>query len=223
MKIPLFPLDLVLFPGAALPLHIFEDRYRQMVRECVDGNLAFGVVRARREGMAVIGCMAHIVAVTQEYPDGRFDILCQGKERFEIEMLDDTRDFLQADVALFHDRAPEMDMDMGMGMGRDGALDSTRLQREQCAAMHFELTHLAAEETGDGEPAAFPWLDLNASISFQLAAVIPSDLGFKQELLGLRSDAQRCERLIEFYSTVLPKLRRGALAVRSAARTGMVM
>ncbi|MHB1698661.1 MAG: LON peptidase substrate-binding domain-containing protein [Acidobacteriaceae bacterium] len=223
MKIPLFPLDLVLFPGAALPLHIFEDRYRQMVRECVDGNLAFGVVRARREGMAVIGCMAHIVAVTQEYSDGRFDILCQGTERFEIEMLDDTRDFLQAEVALFHDRAPEMGMDRDKGRGRDGALDSTRLQREQCAAMHFELTHLAAEETEGAEPAVFPWLDLNASISFQLAAAIPADLGFKQELLGLRSDAQRCERLIEFYSAVLPKLRRGALAVRSAARTGMVM
>ncbi len=219
MKIPLFPLDLVLFPGAALPLHIFEERYRQMVRECVDGNMAFGVVRARREGMAVIGCTANILAVTQEYPDGRSDILCQGRDRFEIEMLDDSRDFLQAEVALFSDDEAGPDADPGTNCG----LDSTRNQREQCAAMHFELMHLAGDEAESADPAGFPWLDLNGLISFQLAALIPSDMEFKQELLGMRSDAQRCACLIDFYSIVLPKLRRNGAAGGSSAGNGMVM
>ena len=202
MKIPLFPLDLVLFPGAPLPLHIFEDRYREMVRECLERQSGFGVVRARREGLAVIGCTAVIVAVLNRYEDGRLDILCEGRDRFEIEMLDDTRSYLQAEVDLLHDNGEE----------------STRSQREQCVAMHFELLHLSDEEAQQ-----FPQLDLDSSVSFQLAASIPSDLGFKQELLGIRSDAQRSQRLIEFYQAVLPKLRRGAMAVKGSATNGHVM
>jgi Lon protease-like protein len=81
MKIPLFPLEVVLFPGAALPLHIFESRYKEMIGECLAGKSAFGVVRAQREGLAVIGCTAEIIRILEKYPDGRLDILCQGSQR----------------------------------------------------------------------------------------------------------------------------------------------
>jgi Lon protease-like protein len=58
MKIPLFPLEVVLFPEAALPLHIFEDRYKEMIGVCLTEKIAFGVVCAQREGLAVVGCTA---------------------------------------------------------------------------------------------------------------------------------------------------------------------
>ena len=103
MKIPLFPLEVVLFPEAALPLHIFEDRYREMVSVCLAEKIAFGVVCAQREGLAVVGCTAEIVRVLEKYPDGRMDILCQGSRRFEIENLDNSRSFLQAEVDFFDD------------------------------------------------------------------------------------------------------------------------
>ena len=63
MKIPLFPLGTVLFPKAALPLHIFEERYREMVGECLRDEAEFGVVRAEREQMALVGCTAKIARV----------------------------------------------------------------------------------------------------------------------------------------------------------------
>ena len=103
MKVPLFPLDVVLFPGTPLPLHIFEERYKEMVRECRTEQTSFGVVRAQREGLAVIGCMAKIVRILHEYEDGRLDILCEGGERFEIELLDNSLDFLQTEVDFFTD------------------------------------------------------------------------------------------------------------------------
>ena len=215
MKIPLFPLDVVLFPGAVLPLHIFEERYREMMRECLDRDLAFGVVRARREGMAVIGCSANIVALVNQYSDGRFDLLCQGRERFEIELVDDSRDFLQAEVKLFVDEAAQGESPK--------TIDSTRAQREQCAAMHFELAQLTSSAADEDEAVSFPRLDLDDAISFQLAEAIPCDLGFKQELLSLRSDAQRCRRLIEFYRTVLPKLRQSSPGGKPTSGNGMVM
>ncbi len=197
MRIPLFPLDTVLFPGTALPLHIFEERYREMIGECLTQDKEFGVVRAEGDKLAIIGCTAKVVRVLEHYPDGRMDILCEGERRFEIEGLDESRTFLQADVDFFEDE----------GAG------STRMEREECAALHFATLHLA----GIDSPAMH--LDLNAPVAFQLADALPSDLGFKQQLLGSRSDADRTTRLRDFYNEMLPKLQ----SVAGDAPSGRVM
>jgi Lon protease-like protein len=184
MRIPLFPLNTVLFPGAALPLHIFEERYREMVGECLAKKQPFGVVRADGEQMSIVGCTAKIVRVVERYEDGRMDILCEGETRFEIEGLDESRTFLQADVEFFED---------------EGAR-STRDDREDCAALHFATLQMAGIQ-----PAAIH-LDLNAPVAFQLADALPSDPGFKQQLLASRSDADRTKKLRDFYNDMLPRL-----------------
>jgi len=201
MKIPLFPLEVVLFPQAALPLHVFEDRYKEMIGVCLAEKTAFGVVCAQREGLAVVGCSAEIVRVLQAYPDGRLDILCQGSKRFEIENLDNTRSFLQAEVDFFDDEG----------------LSATRAMREECTSLHFEVLELMG---GERSHRAF---DLNEPVAFRLAWASPTDLGFRIELLASRSDAYRTERLIAFYSAMLPKLRRGVQASATAGRNGHVM
>lgn len=202
MKIPLFPLDLVLFPGAALQLHIFEERYKQMIGECLQCQGEFGMVRARREGLAIVGCTARIVTVMHRYSDGRLDILCRGERRFEIESLVEGRSFLEAEVDFLPDQEPS----------------STRRDREQCAALHLEMMELS----GDG-PADFPLLDLDQPIAYLLASAIPADLEFKQDLLHLHSDSERTARLMEFYQLILPKLQRGSIGARMAERNGFVM
>ncbi|HVW77251.1 MAG TPA: LON peptidase substrate-binding domain-containing protein [Alloacidobacterium sp.] len=201
MKVPLFPLDVVLFPGTPLPLHIFEERYKEMISECLSEKSCFGVVRAQQEGLAVIGCMARIVRVLHTYDDGRLDILCEGQDRFEIELLDNSRSFLEAEVDFFSD---------------DGD-PSTRAMREECVALHFEVFELAGIEH---QPAH---VDLDLPISFQLAWALPADLGFKQQLLSLRSDAERTRRLCEFYKIMLPKLHLSAHAAKTARGNGHVM
>lgn len=194
MRIPLFPLETVLFPGTALPLHIFEQRYREMVADCLSGDKVFGVVRSDGDQMAIIGCTAKIVRVVKRYEDGRLDILCEGVRRFEIEALDESRTFLQADVEFFEDE----------GAG------STRPDREDCAALHFATLHLA------GIQSPTMHLDLNAPVAFQLADSLPSDLTFKQQLLASRSDAERTTQLREFYNDVLPRLRAKESMARAA-------
>jgi len=201
MKIPLFPLDVVLFPDASLPLHIFEERYKEMIGICIEEESAFGVVRAHQEGLAVIGCTARIVRVLQRYSDGRLDILCQGDLRFEIEMLENSRAFLEAEVDFFED---------------DGAVASREL-REECAALHFETLELAGIEV------ATMHLSLDRPVSFELASALPADLGFKQQLLSMRSDEERTERLRDFYQAILPKLRTTATAVKGSGHNGHIM
>jgi Lon protease-like protein len=98
--LPLFPLDLVLLPGVPLPLHIFEPRYKEMIQECLDQKTVFGMIRSKEEKLAAIGCTAEIINVLKKYPDGRMDILAEGKRRFELLQVNQDRSFLQEIMAL---------------------------------------------------------------------------------------------------------------------------
>src|SRR5512138_3183307 len=102
--LPLFPLDLVLFPGTPIPLHIFEERYKEMIGECLAQKRPFGVVRAMAtQAVAEVGCTADIVEVVKKYDDGKLDIVCEGRRRFEVVQLDQERSFLRAEVNFFDD------------------------------------------------------------------------------------------------------------------------
>src|ERR1700740_2272507 len=79
VRLPLFPLNVVLLPGADLPLHIFEPRYRQMVKSCLENKTEFGMLLSLPKGVARVGCTAEILEVVKRYPDGRMDILTIGR------------------------------------------------------------------------------------------------------------------------------------------------
>lgn len=203
MKIPLFPLDVVLLPGAALPLHIFEPRYKEMAGLCLQQKSGFGVVRAQRHGMAVTGCMASIVSVLRRWPDGRMDILCRGEGRFQVRALDAGRSYLQAEADFFDDI--------------DSACPREDLQR--CVALHREMQWL----TGNDGTGVIPPAGPGAPVSFLLAAEAPMGLDLKQWLLESRSERLRLARMEEFYNALLPRLRTGVLACGAANSAGRVM
>jgi len=184
--LPLFPLDLVLLPGVPLPLHIFEARYKEMIGECLAQKQPFGVVRAREEGMAEVGCTAEILTVTKEYEDGKMDIVTQGRERFEVMQINQERSFLQAEVFYFQDEP-------GGGARQD---------IEQALRLHNEILALAGAEQEQASAAEDPQL------SFHLAGVLPLDLDFKQTLLGMKSEAERLRGIIAYFEALLPGLRR---------------
>jgi uncharacterized protein len=108
--LPLFPLGAVLYPGMLLPLHIFEERYRQLVRDLLDGAepCRFGVIAIRKgretgidgvHSLYEIGCTATLRRVDR-HEDGRFDIVAAGTRRFRLLGLDETRPYLQGEVEL---------------------------------------------------------------------------------------------------------------------------
>src|SRR5690349_4318794 len=110
-RIPLFPLNVVLLPGADLPLHIFEPRYREMVRKCLDEQTEFGVLLSLPKGIVRVGCSAEIIDVVKRYQDGRMDILTVGRAPFRIvELLNSESlaedQLLQGDVDYLDDRGP---------------------------------------------------------------------------------------------------------------------
>jgi len=105
--IPLFPLELVLMPSMPLPLHIFEERYKLMIGECLEQKREFGVVYQKGSDMKKIGCTANIVQVLRRFDDGRLDIMTQGVNRFRIEHIYEDKPYLQAEVIYFDDERKE--------------------------------------------------------------------------------------------------------------------
>lgn len=187
--LPLFPLELVLFPGVPLPLHIFEPRYKEMIAECLERKQLFGVVRASSEGVADIGCTAEIMSVIKKYDDGRMDILTRGVERFEVIHVNQEREFLQAEIAVVEDE-PD----------KPAAQVVT-----QAVRLHAEIAKLAGTEpSGPDEKAG--------NLSFLLAGSLPLDLDFKQKLLSTLSEAKRLEAVVSYLEAILPGLRRAAKA-----------
>ena len=103
-RIPLFPLNVVLLPGADLPLHIFEPRYRKMVRGCLDNKTEFGMLLALSDGVAGTGCTAEILEVVKTHDDGRMDILTVGREPFRVVELFTDDPLLEGAVDYLDDR-----------------------------------------------------------------------------------------------------------------------
>jgi Lon protease-like protein len=197
--LPLFPLDVVLFPGTPLPLHIFEPRYKEMIGECRAERRHFGVVRALDEGLAEVGCTAEIVNVVKEYPDGRLDLVAEGRQRFELVRVNQERSFLQAEVLMIDDDP--------------GAIPQQDISR--AVALHSELAAIAGakQDLSGSEPSL---------LSFHLAASLPLDLDFKQKLLSLSSEPERLSLFINYLETIIPNIRRTASAREKAGGNGHV-
>jgi len=199
--LPLFPLELVLFPGMALPLHIFEPRYKEMIGECLEHDSPFGIVRAIKDGIAQIGCSAEVVTVVKKYDDGRMDIVTQGLRRFEVLEINQDRSFLQADVKFLEE-------------DRDEAEDA----RKKALDLHHSLLLMAA--SGQTVPTIEPPEEL---LSFYLISQLPVDLDFKQTILAMPSESKRLATLMEYYEAILPKLGRMMQAKKKSGSNGHVM
>jgi len=195
--LPLFPLRVVLFPGAALPLHIFEDRYKEMIGEVIAAQSEFGVVLAQENGIVNVGCTASIKKILKRFPDGRMDIEAVAHRRFEIIMLNEEKSYLRAPVSFFDDEeAGTMPPEL-----RARALESWR-------------TLCALSQPGAGE------LDETApQLSFHLAQAVP-DLDFRQMLLNVRSEPERLKHLVTFLDDYVPRLRYTKSLRSAATRNG---
>ncbi len=189
----LFPLDLVLFPGTPLPLHIFEPRYKEMIGECLEQKKQFGVIRAQDTNLADVGCTAEILAVTKQYDDGRMDIVAQGRDRFELIEVNQERAFLRGEILLVEDDAER----------------PSAAERSHAIELHRQILALAnaQQDLPEGQ---------DAPLSYHLAGSLPLDLDFKQKLLSLRSEARRIQTVIEYFEGILPNLRR-AVTIRQKA------
>jgi ATP-dependent Lon protease len=182
--LPLFPLQLVVFPRTRVPLHIFEERYKEMVGEAIRNKTEFGIVLAKDNGIANVGCTVVVDKVVKDYPDGRMDILTRGQRRFEILFLNEEKSYLQAEVQYFDD---------------EDTMPTPDPMLKSALASFSEL--LKTGQTAFFEP------DLkDPQLSFQLAQGI-QDVDFLHLLLRTRSELDRIKELTDYLAHYVPQQR----------------
>jgi len=200
-RIPLFPLNVVLLPGADLPLHIFEPRYRQMVRDCLKHESEFGMLLALDNGVAGIGCTAEILEVVKTYQDGRMDILTVGRAPFRVVELFNQNPLLEGTVDYLEDRSAP-------------AIPKTRKELTEI----YEACHTLV--FGDYPRDAAPDPEASDRLSYLVASKLPMDLLWKQRILELRTEPERQERLLAYLRDWAPHLQKVETQHRRAAGNG---
>jgi Lon protease-like protein len=196
--LPLFALPVVLFPGAKLPLHIFEQRYRMMVGRAAETKSEFGVILMQDGKLAEAGCTAVVQQITQHYGDGRFDVETIGRRRFRVLGLDETLPYTQAQVEYFEDEAAEVP-------------DKTEIEK---------LNRLAQQIASDISTPITSADPSQAQPSFHLASVLPLDLSFKQGLLTARSENDRLRELSTHLATLATRVAQARRAQKLAGTNG---
>ena len=189
-RIPLFPLGVALVPQMDLPLHIFEERYKTMINECLDEEKVFGVVLYEGSGFHRIGCTARVVRLLKRYDDGRMDILTRGETRFSIHEVYEDRPYLEADAEFFDDEPEESTPEL-----------------EDLARKGIDLLNHVSELTGRPERYVLgeKW-DLR-SVSYILAASQAFEPNERQEFIEMTSMSQRVEKSVRAMEKTLERLR----------------
>lgn len=195
--LPLFPLRVVVFPRTTLPLHIFEERYKEMIGEAIQSASEFGIVLAKEDGIVNAGCTVVVEKVLKNYPDGRMDVLTRGVRRFEILGLNEDKSYLRGEVEFFDDDEP--------GPG------PVELQ-EKALVQYRGLVE--AGELRESEPVLS-----DPQLSFQLAQVV-QDMDFLSLLLRNRSEPQRLKQLADYLARLAPKLREASRMRKLAPLNG---
>jgi ATP-dependent Lon protease len=171
-ELGLFPLGIVLLPGERIPLHIFESRYTELIGECVDEGVEFGLVFADENGLREVGTRAGVVEVVERFDDGRLNIIVEGRDRFRLVELTSGRSFDTGEVEPVVDEEaapPAEDVDRAL-------------------ELYGRLAGLTGSEAGEVDRRA-------ERLSFVLAARVDFGRDLKQRLLEERSEPARLRLL----------------------------
>ena len=173
-EIGLFPLPIVLVPTEQVPLHIFEGRYQELIGECLETEIEFGLVLEDDHGLREVGTRARVTGVLTRFPDGRLNIAIEGGGRFRLLHETERRSFRTAEIEPLEDE--------------DGI--NTAEAAERALELYRRVAELAEADAEDFEAGS-------RSLSFELAGRVDFGTLVKQELLESRSEPERLGRVIE--------------------------
>ena len=198
-RFPLFPLGLVLLPQELVPLHIFEERYKVMIGECLENESEFGILWLSDEGLRDVGCTARIDRVVERFEDGRMNIVVEGVDPFRLLRRIEDLPYPAGDVELLEDFAPDGDPDLV----------------EKAQARYAELVEKATEEKPDPDEIA-------ALDAYGMAATVEHPPEAKQALLELRAENDRLRMVEEMFRTAIKRVAYAEEAAERAQTNGSV-
>jgi Lon protease-like protein len=199
-EIGLFPLPVVLVPTERIPLHIFEDRYLELINECVESDSEFGLVLATGDGAVhEVGTRAAVIEVLEVLDDGRMNIVVEGRERFRLLELTDGRSYKTGVVEPVDDEPDPSD----------------RAAADRALGLFRQLAEVAESDVDVPAPDS-------DRLDFELAARVDFGVDAKQELLASTSPRERMSRLAELLELSIEAMRRERKLRELAGRNGKV-
>ena len=198
-ELGLFPLPLVLLPAEHVPLHVFEERYKELIGECLESDVEFGLVYADDDGIREVGTRAGVAAVLERFEDGRLNVVVEGRERFRLLELTTGRSFQTGDVAELVDEDDPAEADV--------------------VSRALGLFERLRQATGSDVEVPPPDTD---QLSFVLAGRVELAPDVKLELLAELSERVRLERVCELLELASTSVERQRRAAERAATNGRV-
>lgn len=180
---PLFPLGMVALPEELVPLHIFEERYRTMIAECLEHDREFGIVWAADNGLRDSGCAMRVEQVLERFDDGRLNILTRGTRPFELLQRTEDAPYPTGDVRFLTDRVEDPDATLA----------------EQAQDAYAELVEEATDKVLEPE-------DVAEMTAYAMAATVDFGLEAKQGLLDLRSENARLRLVTRLFRAATKRL-----------------
>jgi Lon protease-like protein len=199
VELPLFPLGLVALPTELVPLHIFEERYKTMIGECVERETEFGILWLGDDGLRSTGCAVLVDRVLEQLPDGRMNIVCRGTRPFRLVRRVEDRPYPSGFVDWLPDRREEPD---------PATLEAAR-------AAYRDLVERATDEPPDAERLA-------GMDAYAMAATVDFGLDAKQGLLDLRSENARLRLVTRLFRAAIKRLELVDRAQERARSNGKV-
>jgi Lon protease-like protein len=198
-ELGLFPLGIVLLPTEQLPLHIFEERYKELIGECLEEDGEFGLVYADDDGVRDVGTRARVVEVLTRFEDGRLNILVEGGERFRLTELTDGRSFSTGLVSPLDDL--------------EDPADATAV--DEAMRLFGALREVTGSAVDPPDPGS-------RHLSFALAAKVELPTEAKLSLLGETSERLRLEQVQELLASAVLTAQRVRRAAERASSNGRV-
>jgi len=195
-RFPLFLLGLVLLPGELVPLHIFEERYKVMIGECLEQEAEFGIIWLSDDGLRDVGCAARITRVLERFDDGRLNILVEGTRPFRLARRIEDLPYPAGDIEPLAD---------------DGDADEEALERAR--SRYADLV----EEVTESRPEPELLAQLGA---YGMAATLEVAPDAKQALLELRSESERLDQLEALFAEALQRIKIAERAAEQASGNG---
>jgi uncharacterized protein len=195
-ELPLFPLSMVLFPHARVQLHIFEQRYRQMLRKCLDEGLPFGVVLIRSGEEVGVSPEPYMVGTTARiedifsFSDGRYDVTVSGAARFRIRSIDESLPYMVGKVEFLHEDPTEDEIQL-YEVSQEARQICEKVIRHQVEHFDMNFSVLFPEEPD--------------RLSFAIANMVDISLVQKQMLLETTDTTHRLTKLVEILAAHCPE------------------
>jgi Lon protease-like protein len=196
---PLFPLGIVALPGELIPLHIFEERYKTMMNECLEGEREFGILWLSDDGLREVGCACEIEQVIERMEDGRMNLVARGTRPLRIIERLEHLPYPAGMVEFLEDRREDPDPEL-------------------VSTAHKAYAELVRRAT-DREP---DWPEIDGMSAYAMAATVDFGLDAKQGLLDLRSENARLRLVTRLFRAALKRLEFVGRAQARAQSNGKV-